>query len=1112
MKKITQSFLIFTILFFATSFVNTANSQDCSHTFNMIDTYGDGWNGNAVTVNVNGNPVAVDQTIPSGSSGSFTFNASTGDQITLTWTTGSYTSEVEWNIVGGDGTTTVGSGGHGSPGPFAAVCPAAGSCVAPSSLSTTSTTSDSATVTWVDNTPGGADSFDIEYTDSTGTATTFTDVTSPYTITGLTSGTAYTFNVTSNCASGSETSSDASFETSAGCGDSTSILYDNNFDGLVYSFSAPSGQYASVAVGGETENNYDVMWITDGSGNDLYGSSAAPVTGALSGTYESTDGTILIYLTSDGSVNRTMTFAFSCYDPPSCIAPTALSAAATSSTEATVSWTAGDSETAWEYVVQTAGTGEPTGAGTATTTNPLSLSGLTAITAYEIYLRADCGGDLSPWVNTDFTTPCDTFTAPYSQDFENAGAIPDCWSMSGAEPWLFTNSAAASHIGNAGSIGNTTASGGYFAYVDDSSPDSTGTTLVSPLIDTSSLTTPVLSFYLLSNNEGNSNVSFSVDVYDGAAWNTGFYTSSSNTADWEEVIVNLSSLTITGPIQVRFVVDERPTGDFYDDVAIDDVKIMELPSCAKPTDLSVSNITSISASLTWNAGDSETAWEYVIQASGTGEPTGAGTATTTNPLSLSGLISNTDYEIYLRANCGGGELSEWVRTTFITTAGCGDSVSITYENSFNGLVYSFSAPTGQYASVTVGGQTESCCDDMWITDGSGNPLYGSQASPIAGSLSGTYESTDGTVLIYLTSDGSVNYEMTFAFSCYDPPSCIAPTGLSATATSPTEATVSWTAGDSETTWEYVVQAAGTGEPTGAGTATTTNPLSLSGLTGNTDYVIYLRADCGGDLSPWVSTDFITPPAPIVPDYINDFTAFPGDLWSAGSPNGSFGSAWTADGFANDGSTGAAKSNIYSSNNIQVLESPIFDLSGGVYYLNLKAAVTAWNNTNAIAMGSDDSVSVSVSVDGGNYDVLHTWNESNNPGPTGTNMPEVELDAYSSTNVKFVITMSDGTVDDTEDYDFFIDDFQITTTSSLGIQEVSALQFTYFPNPVNDQLTISAQTNIDNIVVLNMLGQVVSSQSPNSLNCLVDMAAMRTGVYFVQVSIGNNTQTVRVLKQ
>ena len=265
MKNFNKIFLLFTTLFFATSFVNTANSQACSHTFNMIDTYCDGWNGNAVTVNVNGNPVAVDQTIASGASGSFAFDASTGDAITLSWTQGSYPGEVEWNIVGGDA-STVGSGDYGAAGPFTAACPAAGACVAPSSLSVTSTTSDSATVTWVDNTVGGADSFDIEYTDSVGTATTDTGVTSPYTITGLTSGTAYTFNVTSNCASGSETSSDASFETAAGCGDSVSFTYESGFDGVAYTFSAPSGQYASVTVGGETENNWDFMWITDGSG------------------------------------------------------------------------------------------------------------------------------------------------------------------------------------------------------------------------------------------------------------------------------------------------------------------------------------------------------------------------------------------------------------------------------------------------------------------------------------------------------------------------------------------------------------------------------------------------------------------------------------------------------------------------------------------------------------------------------------------------------------------------------------------------------------------------------------------------------------------------------
>ena len=85
-------------------------------------------------------------------------------------------------------------------------------------------------------------------------------------------------------------------------------------------------------------------------------------------------------------------------------------------------------------------------------------------------------------------------------------------------------------------------------------------------------------------------------------------------------------------------------------------------------------------------------------------------------------------------------------------------------------------------------------------------------------------------------------------------------------------------------------------------------------------------------------------------------------------------------------------------------------------------------------------------------------------------------------------------------------------TTLGISDYSQMNFTYYPNPVNDQLTINAQTNVDDITVLNMLGQVVLHQSPNRSNCVVDMAALRTGVYFVQVSIGNKTETVRVLKQ
>ena len=387
-------------------------------------------------------------------------------------------------------------------------------------------------------------------------------------------------------------------------------------------------------------------------------------------------------------------------NPPSCLPPSSLAASVSSSSEATVSWTAGSSETAWEYVVQAAGTGEPTASGTATTTNPLSLTGLTASTAYEIYVRANCVGDTSSWVSTSFTTECAVFTAPYSQDFENAESIPDCWSMSGGEPWIFNISGG--HVGNAGSIGNSSASGGYFAYVDDSSPDNTGTTLQTPSVDVSGLTTPLLSFYLLSNNEGNSNVNFSVDVYDGSSWNTGAYTSNTNTADWVEVTIDLSSLTITGPIKARFIVDEVTSGDYFDDVAIDDVKIIEAPLCQVPTSLTATAISSSEATVSWTAGGSETAWEYVFQALGTGQPTASGTPTTTNSLTLTGLIANTGYEIYVRSDCN-GDFSDWVQFTFLSSADCSPNTNA-FVHDFQTAVLG-SALDASCWSVSNGGDT-----------------------------------------------------------------------------------------------------------------------------------------------------------------------------------------------------------------------------------------------------------------------------------------------------------------------------------------------------------------------------------------------------------------------
>jgi len=96
-----------------------------------------------------------------------------------------------------------------------------------------------------------------------------------------------------------------------------------------------------------------------------------------------------------------------------CIAPTNLSAANITSDSAGISWTAGNNETAWEYVVQNAGLGVPTGSGTPTASSVINVTGLNPMTSYDVCVRSDCGVDgFSSWNCYSFTTGEDLSSYP----------------------------------------------------------------------------------------------------------------------------------------------------------------------------------------------------------------------------------------------------------------------------------------------------------------------------------------------------------------------------------------------------------------------------------------------------------------------------------------------------------------------------------------------------------------------------------------------------------------------------------------------------------------------------------------------------------------------------
>ena len=116
----------------------------CDHTFRMIDSYGDGWNGSTVDIVVNGTPVVVaataaDAGVNTGSSEDLLFSAATGDVIALAnWTTGTFLTEVSWELLDGGG-SLIASGVHGDTPSGSGNCPSCGTPTALTAANITTT-------------------------------------------------------------------------------------------------------------------------------------------------------------------------------------------------------------------------------------------------------------------------------------------------------------------------------------------------------------------------------------------------------------------------------------------------------------------------------------------------------------------------------------------------------------------------------------------------------------------------------------------------------------------------------------------------------------------------------------------------------------------------------------------------------------------------------------------------------------------------------------------------------------------------------------------------------------------------------------------------------------
>ncbi|MEZ4799909.1 MAG: GEVED domain-containing protein, partial [Flavobacteriales bacterium] len=398
-------------------------------------------------------------------------------------------------------------------------------------------------------------------------------------------------------------------------------------------------------------------------------------------------------------------------EPPACAAPSALAATPTTS-GASFSWTENGTATVWnvEYGTPgfTPGTGAEVGAETATTNNPVSsTTTLSANTNYQFYVQADCGGAQSVWSGpfnfyTGYCIPTITNSGDEISSFSTTGGFTNITNPSSGTNAYYDYTGQVVSAAESGTI-NFSAS-----YVGGSAGWSIWVDWNNDLIF-DNVTERV---YNAATTASSATGSFSVP----AATPNGNYRMRLRAA-W-----NLTSPPSCGNTSYG------QTEDYT-------LSVIAAPTCLPPSAPTVANVSLDGFDVNWTAGGSESMWNIEYGAVGftpgvDGIPVGG---IMSLPYTVSNtLSSNTNYEYYVQADCGGGDLSLWVGPiAFTTPPACGDAftdpagASAPYADSEYYEVTIYPTTPGEFVQVTFTAfDTEEGYDGLMIYDGP------STASPV----------------------------------------------------------------------------------------------------------------------------------------------------------------------------------------------------------------------------------------------------------------------------------------------------------------------------------------------------------------------------------------------
>jgi len=91
-------------------------------------------------------------------------------------------------------------------------------------------------------------------------------------------------------------------------------------------------------------------------------------------------------------------------------------------------------------------------------------------------------------------------------------------------------------------------------------------------------------------------------------------------------------------------------------------------------------------------------------------------------------------------------------------------------------------------------------------------------------------------------------------------------------------------------------------------------------------------------------------------------------------------------------------------------------------------------------------------------------------------------------------------------------FAVTIVITLGVNDLDLTKLKYYPNPVNDILSIEYQDAIKKVEIFDLTGKLVKTEMFDGANVQLNLSNLSSGTYMVSIHTEKQSQFVKVIKK